>query len=120
MCETELEYKYQSLAQGQSALESSLHINLAEHINSEIGLETISTVDTAKDWMHNSFLFQRIQQNPQRYAIGKQVEQTWEERLSDIVNESIANLKAAELVSHDEKSGELCSTEYGIVMSKVS
>ena len=38
MCESELKQKYEALAQGNTLLESSLHLNLSEHINSEIGL----------------------------------------------------------------------------------
>jgi ATP-dependent DNA helicase HFM1/MER3 len=48
MCETQLEAKYQAMVQGKTVVESSLHRNLAEHINSEIGLGTITSYDTAK------------------------------------------------------------------------
>ena len=89
MCEQELEHKYRNLAQGRTILESSLHQNLTEHLNSEIGLGTITNVSSAKDWIHKSFLRQRIEQNPHHYHIGKSAEQTWEERLDDMVLTSI-------------------------------
>ncbi|EGN95664.1 hypothetical protein SERLA73DRAFT_76746 [Serpula lacrymans var. lacrymans S7.3] len=44
LCEAELEHKYRALVQGTTNLESSLHLNLTEHLNSEIGLGTIANI----------------------------------------------------------------------------
>lgn len=119
LCELELEHKYRTLTQGNTALESSLHQNLAEHINSEIGLGTISNVGNAKDWLRHSFLFRRIQKNPHHYDIGKHEKQTWEEKIDEIVMQSILSLRDTQLIAYDEKDGKLVSTEYGDIMSKV-
>ena len=120
MCETELENKYRALVQGHTLLESCLHSNLAEHINSEIGLGTITNINSAKEWLHNSFLFQRIQQNPRHYAIGKVDNQTWQERIDAMVMESIERLKENQLVeSSADDQLTLSSTEFGDIMSKV-
>lgn len=120
MCESELEAKYKALVQGQTVLESCLHLNLSEHINSEVGLGTITDLETAKEWLHNSFLYRRIQKNPRHYAIGKDGNQTWQQRVDDLVAQSITKLQDAGLVAYtDEHSGQLCSTEYGDIMSKV-
>ncbi|KIJ69181.1 hypothetical protein HYDPIDRAFT_24034 [Hydnomerulius pinastri MD-312] len=118
LCETELEHKYRALVQGTTTLESSLHQNLAEHLNSEIGLGTISNVETAKDWLHRSFLFRRIQKNPQHYDIGKDENQTWKEKIDEIVMQSILNLRETQLITYTGGDGKLSSTEYGDVMSK--
>jgi ATP-dependent DNA helicase HFM1/MER3 len=121
LCENELEHKYRSLLQGKTILESSLHLNLSEHLNSEIGLGTISHVDSAKQWLHNSFLFRRIQKNPSHYALGKDDTQTWEERIDELVMQSVAKLQETQLVKRttDGDAG-LQSTEYGDIMSKAS
>lgn len=121
MCESQLEAKYRNLAQGTTLLESSLHINIAEHVNSEIGLGTITDVESAKAWLRNSFLFQRLQRNPKHYAIGKDEQQTWQERLDQMILGSVTELKASKLVETpgDGEEHQLCSTEYGDVMSKV-
>ncbi|CCM03617.1 uncharacterized protein FIBRA_05759 [Fibroporia radiculosa] len=121
LCETELEAKYNALVQGHSLLESCLHLNLSEHLNSEIGLGTITDLDSAKEWLRNSFLYQRIRKNPKHYAIGKEGSQTWQERIDGMVTESITNLRESELVvcsDGDEDRGQLCSTDYGDIMSK--
>ncbi|KAG6376315.1 DEAD-domain-containing protein [Boletus reticuloceps] len=118
LCEPELEHKYRTLAQGNTALESSLHQNLAEHLNSEIGLGTISTVENAKDWLRRSFFFRRIQKNPHHYDIGKNEGQTWREKVDEIVMQSIHSLRDTKLIEYTERDGRLSSTEYGDVMSK--
>lgn len=120
MCEAELKAKYEALVQGRTTLESCLHANLSEHINSEIGLGTIKDIESAKNWLRNSFLFQRIQQNPRHYAIGKAGDQTWQERIDVMVTDSIQELQKSQLVSSSATDqGQLASTEYGDIMSKV-
>ncbi|KAE9393645.1 P-loop containing nucleoside triphosphate hydrolase protein [Gymnopus androsaceus JB14] len=118
MCESELENKYRALVQGKTVVESSLHTNLSEHINSEIGLGTISNVNSAKEWLKSSFLFQRIQKNPRHYSLGKDDGQTWEDRVDDIVMQSIRNLRKSELITMEEGNDAIASTEYGDIMSK--
>lgn len=122
MCELELEKKYRNMVQGKTVLESSLHHNLVEHINSEIGMCSITNLDTAKDWIRSSFLRQRIQKNPGHYQIGKAANQTWEEKLDELASQSIAILKETQLISDDKDNGPdgLAPTEYGVVMSKVN
>jgi ATP-dependent DNA helicase HFM1/MER3 len=121
MCEIELEQKYKDLAQGKTILESSLHINLAEHLNSEIGLGTITDMNTAKDWLRASFLYQRMQRNPKYYAFSLEDKKTVRESVDDLVMRSIVQLEKTKLVNYVEdggSNGKLTSTEYGI-MTKV-
>lgn len=117
MCESGLESKYRALGHGQTTLESSLHTNLAEHLNSEIGLGTIKNMETAKEWIRHSFMFRRFTQNPQRYM---SQEQPWKDGLDNMISKCIDDLKDAELLTFVEgKSGTLRSTEFGEIMSRV-
>lgn len=119
MCEAQLESKYRELAQGRTVLESSLHLNLAEHLNSEIGLGTISNIALAKKWLRSSFLFQRIQRNPSHYAIA--TGENYTTIVDGLVLESIQQLERTQLVQTDSKiSGDLSSTQFGEIMSKVN
>ncbi|KAJ7709458.1 hypothetical protein B0H17DRAFT_1190666 [Mycena rosella] len=121
MCETELETKYRELVQGKTIVESSLHINLSEHINSEIGLGTITNIRSAKEWLRSSFLFQRVQKNPAHYALGKGENQSWEERVDDMVMQSVEKLRETNLIAGvkaGDTTGILTSTEFGDIMSK--
>lgn len=80
---------------------------------------TISTVENAKDWLRHSFLFRRIQKNPRHYELGKDENQTWEEKVDEIVMQSILSLRDTQLIAYIEGDGRLSSTEYGDIMSKV-
>jgi ATP-dependent DNA helicase HFM1/MER3 len=127
LCETELEYKYKALVQGKTILESCLHLNLSEHLNSEIGLGTITDMLSAKEWLKNSFLYRRIQKNPKHYDLGlakvggeAMIGESWEDNMEKLVTDSVAKLKRTELVTDEGLgSGKLQSTEYGDIMSKV-
>ncbi|KAF8643832.1 hypothetical protein AX16_008849 [Volvariella volvacea WC 439] len=122
LCETALEGKYQALIQGVTTLESTLHLNLPEHLNSEIALGTITNTISAKKWLRETFLFQRIRRNPYHYSLQKDETQTWEERVDTLVTQSLEILKETQLVEGpgvDVGEGDLHSTEFGDVMSKV-
>ena len=119
MCEQELEAKYKALAQGQTVLESSLHLGLSEHLNSEIALGTITSMSTAKGWLRSSFLFRRLQKNPAHYDIRKEGDKSWQARMDDLVTESVTTLQKTEMVVRDESDETLSSMDYGDIMSKV-
>jgi ATP-dependent DNA helicase HFM1/MER3 len=117
MCESGLESKYRALGHGQTILESSLHTNLVEHLNSEVVLGTIRNLETAKEWIRHSFMFRRFAQNPHRYM---SKDEPWTDGLDSMISKSINDLKDAELLTYVEGgSGELHSTEFGEIMSKV-
>ncbi|KAG6833676.1 hypothetical protein H0H87_002872 [Tephrocybe sp. NHM501043] len=121
MCEVELEQKYRALVQGKTILESTLHTNLAEHLNSEIGLGTITSISTAKEWLRGSFLFQRLRKNPNHYSVGKDDNQTWEERVDDLVMQSVDKLRQTQLIEifPGTEGDKLASTDFGDIMSKL-
>ncbi|KAM6500407.1 Sec63 Brl domain containing protein [Amanita muscaria] len=119
LCESTLEHKYKALAQGATIIESSLHRNLVEHLNSEVSLGTIASINLAKDWLRSSFLFQRIRKNPNHYALGKEENQTWEERMDDLVVQSFSKLSEMNLIELINGGEEVRSTEYGNIMSKM-
>lgn len=124
MCSSDKEQHYKALTSGTTTIESCLHLNLTEHLNSEVGLGTITSLETAKSWLHNSFLFQRLKRNPSHYALGKDQNQTWEQRLDDLVAESVNSLCDADLVTTERnRAGQisaLAATELGEIMSRVS
>ena len=120
MCEPELVQKYESFTHGSTTLESSLHLNLTEHINAEIGLGTIKDTSSAQEWLRRSFLYRRISKNTGRYVAGPDNGKTWEEGLDAMLSRCISNLKQEELVQDVEDDGKrLSSTEFGDIMSKV-
>jgi len=66
-------------------------------------------------------LFQRIQKNPGHYCIKKGDTQSWEDRVDELVAESLGQLRKNNLIVGGEDDGKILqSTEYGDIMSKVS
>jgi ATP-dependent DNA helicase HFM1/MER3 len=101
-----------------STLESCLHQSLSEHLNSEIVLGAIINVETAREWLRNTFLFQRIQINPSHYGLSKAAEwQTWEAYFDALVADTLHNLKANKLMT-DEVNGRMSATEFGVIASR--
>jgi len=101
-----------------STLESCLHQSLSEHLNSEIVLGAIINVETAREWLRNTFLFQRIQINPSHYGLSKVAEwQTWEAYFDALVADTLHSLKTNKLMT-DEVNGRMSATEFGVTASR--
>lgn len=94
----------------------SLHKNLVEHLNSEIGLGTVTNLSTAKKWLKGTFLYVRLKENPEHYHIEDQVPgRDLDERLENICRRGIAALEEHDLVRGTAK---LQCTEFGDVMAR--
>ncbi|KAK4147307.1 uncharacterized protein C8A04DRAFT_34040 [Dichotomopilus funicola] len=98
--------RYQKMVSGQQILESTLHLNLIEHLNSEICLGTITDVSSAKAWLGGTFL--SLTGTTTSPALV-------DDKLEEICERDIKHLQEAELVTGD--SSFRC-TEYGRAMSK--
>ncbi|OCF30683.1 hypothetical protein I316_07647 [Kwoniella heveanensis BCC8398] len=107
MCDRSKVKKYQSMLRLETILESCLHRNLSEHINSEIGLKTIRSVSDAQLWLKSSFLFVRIQQNPRHYALpdapNKPQGDSWEDWFNHYVKQSLERLEQDGFVERGEE-----------------
>ncbi|WVW83586.1 hypothetical protein I302_105607 [Kwoniella bestiolae CBS 10118] len=98
ICEQSKVKKYESMLYSSTMLESTLHLNLKEHLNSEIALGTIDSLATAEAWLKKSFLYIRIQQNPSHYTaalqddVVKSDNSSWEEYVTHYLQEALAKL----------------------------
>lgn len=94
----------------------SLHKNLVEHLNSEIGLGTVTNLSTAKKWLKGTFLYVRLKENPEHYHIEDQAPgRDLDERLENICRKGIAALEEHDLVRGTVK---LQCTEFGDLMAR--
>ncbi|GAA6062252.1 hypothetical protein JCM10212_001766 [Sporobolomyces blumeae] len=109
--------RYENLVNAQKKLESCLHKNLIEHINSEISLNTIDSVDSALRWLRSTFLYVRIVKNPGYYAIANGTKMSPDERLEEICVEAIKELVSEGIVSQGEDE-KLVANDYGEIMSR--
>lgn len=129
LCSEKNQGKYRDLIDSSTTIESCLHEHLIEHINTEIGLRTITCLQEGEEWIKNSFLFIRIQQNPRYYstilsAAGVATHQ-WEVALSRLVAKAVGDLESRDMVEIQDTDAtpepselrNISATIYGETMS---
>ncbi|KAI4104557.1 MAG: hypothetical protein LQ339_003860 [Xanthoria mediterranea] len=109
--------KYEKMVSGQQLLESSLHLNLIEHLNAEIGLGTIYSLYTAKRWLAGTFLYVRLGQNPGHYQLdGDATNLNLDNRIERVCQRDIDLLLDAQLVT--DAVDRIKCTEFGDAMAR--
>ena len=93
--------KYELMVSGREILESSLHLNLIEHLNAEIGLGTITSLFTAKKWLSGTFLYVRLKANPVYYELDgyNGASRNMDDSLERIITKDIDLLQQCDLIS---------------------
>ncbi|KAM5499582.1 ATP-dependent DNA helicase MER3 [Microsporum canis] len=107
---------YEKLVAGSEPLESCLHLNLIDHLNAEIGLGTVTDIESAIRWLLGTFFFVRLQRNPTYYKLkegGNRADE--EELLRRICENDLELLQENELVT---LVAPLKSTELGDAMAR--
>lgn len=112
--------RYEKMISGQEVLESKLHLNLIEHLNSEIGLGTIHSLETAKKWITGTFLWVRIQKCPDHYLseisqAGADFQMSPNDWIRTLCERDIELLQDYNLVTNN---AAFKCTEYGSAMSR--
>lgn len=119
---SELQY-YLSLTNLQLPVESQLIKTLPDHLNAEIVLGTVQSVEEAAEWLSYTFLYIRMLRNPTLYGIANGEEaikedRTLKQRRLDLAHTAASILEKNHLVRYDRKSGALQSTPLGRVASQ--
>jgi ATP-dependent DNA helicase HFM1/MER3 len=110
------EEHYKKMVSGQEVLESTLHLNLIEHLNSEVSLGTVRSVATAKEWLKSTFLSVRMKQNTNHYRIeGVRDTTDIDEKLENVCERDLMLLRSSKLISRGD---EFACTSYGHAMSQ--
>lgn len=129
LCSESNQAKYRDLVNSCTTIESCLHEHLIEHINTEIGLKTITCLQEGQDWIKSSFLYVRIQQNPRHYsgilASAGSSSYDWEEALTRLVRKAVEDLQGRDMVQMQEPEStpepeelrRITATVYGEAMS---
>jgi ATP-dependent DNA helicase HFM1/MER3 len=111
--------RYERMVSGQEVLESKLHLNLIEHINSEVGLGTIQDLPTANRWIAGTFLTVRMRQSPDRYHAevdaGEKGTISTDEIIRAWCERDMKLLQEHRLITTDTP---FRCTEYGLAMSR--
>ncbi|KAI1387190.1 P-loop containing nucleoside triphosphate hydrolase protein [Hypoxylon trugodes] len=108
--------RYKKMMSGEETLESTLHRNLVEHLNSEISLGTIQDVQTAKKWIGGTFLSVRVRQSPSLYHLqdARNAEDA-DKRMEEWCERDVKLLQECGLIT---KQAPFKCTEYGHAMSR--
>ncbi|KAK3349149.1 putative HFM1/MER3 protein [Lasiosphaeria hispida] len=109
--------RYEKMVSGQGILESTLHLSLIEHLNSEVCLGTINDLSSAKTWLAGTFLSVRLRRNPDHYQLTNNMSNPTQidDRLEEICERDIKLLQEAEVVTDGDK---FKCTDYGRAMSR--
>ncbi|PWN23387.1 P-loop containing nucleoside triphosphate hydrolase protein [Microstroma glucosiphilum] len=115
--ESKVDY-YKNLVSGQTKIESTLHEELVEHVNSEIGLRVDCTVADIERWLQRTFLYVRMQKNPSYYCQqGEDGGKSPLQVLQGVCAAALSELATHELVTTSDR-GALSSTDFGEILSK--
>ena len=112
--------KYVSMLTHSTPIESQFIECLADNLNAEIVLGTVTNVREGAQWLSYSYLHTRMEQNPLGYGL------TWDEVRMDpgliehrrnLVKTAARKLHKAKMIRFDEQSGQLYQTEAGRIAS---
>ncbi|VVC29408.1 Hypothetical protein CINCED_3A012551 [Cinara cedri] len=113
--------QYKQILTGNRFLESHLHKNLIEHLNTEIFMGTINNVTVAMDWMQSTFLYIRACKSPQNYGMIKTLNvNEVEHKLQNLCLTSIKSLACTGLINCFDGNNKIISKPEGEIMNKYS
>ncbi|XP_014472478.1 PREDICTED: activating signal cointegrator 1 complex subunit 3 [Dinoponera quadriceps] len=111
---------YLSLLTNQIPIESSFVTYLADNLNAEVTLGTISNVEEAVEWLSYTYLFVRMKLNYQVYGILYQTlveDPNLEKTRKELVVHAAKALDKAQMIRYDERTGDLSATDLGRIAS---
>ena len=118
MTEMSKRRQYEQLMMGSSVVESSLQDHLYEHLNAEIILGSINSVEQASDWIKSTYLFMRLRRNPRHYGLSERItDAELEQRLHDLCSTALDSMTRIGLVLRSS-NGSVGGTGLGRLMSR--
>ncbi|XP_044008422.1 activating signal cointegrator 1 complex subunit 3, partial [Aphidius gifuensis] len=107
---------YLSLLTNQFPIESSFINHLADNLNAEIALGTISNIREAVEWLSYTYLYVRMRLNPIVYGLLYEDvirDQNLDEKRKSLIHSSAINLDKAKMIRYNSRTGDLHSTDLG-------
>lgn len=112
--------KYINSVLSQLPIESQFLAHLADNLNAEIALGTVTSLDEAVAWLKYSYLYVRMRRNPTVYGITPyelRKDPDLGERLHKICRATAIRLRDCGMISFDEASGILRVRDVGRIAS---
>ncbi|KAM9852705.1 activating signal cointegrator 1 complex subunit 3 [Aulostomus maculatus] len=107
---------YLTLLTQQNPIESQFLDSLADNLNAEIALGTVTNVEEAVKWLSYTYLYVRMRANPLVYGINHkafQMDPSLELYRKELVMESGRKLDKAKMIRFEERTGYFASTDLG-------
>ncbi|XP_068602904.1 activating signal cointegrator 1 complex subunit 3 [Brachionichthys hirsutus] len=107
---------YLTLLTQQNPIESQFQASLADNLNAEVALGSVTNVEEAVKWLSYTYLFVRMRANPLVYGISHKVYQMdplLELYRKELVEESGRKLDKARMIRFEERTGYFHSTDLG-------
>lgn len=119
MTDAKMKQTYEKMVHGTEKLESSLHLELTEHLSAEISLGTITSTESAVNWIRNTFFYVRFSKNPDTYGgIARFMKRlgVQDSQLVQFCENILQNLLHNKIVQNQENV--LVCTPYGHAMAR--
>ncbi|KAM4695371.1 activating signal cointegrator 1 complex subunit 3 [Discoglossus pictus] len=107
---------YLTLLTQQNPIESQFLESLADNLNAEVALGTVTNVEEAVKWLSYTYLYVRMRANPLVYGISHKVFQmdpALEKHREQLVIEVGRKLDKARMIRFEERTGFFSSTDLG-------
>ncbi|XP_048883103.1 activating signal cointegrator 1 complex subunit 3 [Brienomyrus brachyistius] len=107
---------YLTLLTQQNPIESQFLESLADNLNAEVALGTVTNVEEAVKWLSYTYLYVRMRANPLAYGINHkayQMDPGLEVYRRELVVESGRKLDKTRMVRFEERTGYFSSTDLG-------
>ncbi|XP_074539494.1 activating signal cointegrator 1 complex subunit 3 [Halichoeres trimaculatus] len=107
---------YLTLLTQQNPIESQFLDSLADNLNAEIALGTVTNVEEAVKWLSYTYLYVRMRANPLAYGINHkayQMDPSLELYRKELVVEAGRKLDKARMIRFEERTGYFASTDLG-------
>jgi len=110
--------KYRKQYIEKEDLESHFFDQIAEHINAEISLKSIRSVDASVSYLKSTFFFVRMKKNPFKYGLTSGNPKIVEEHLMGLAKNIIKELAQYEMIYYNSMDGKVKPLDLGSDMSK--
>uniref|UniRef100_A0AAR2IX77 Activating signal cointegrator 1 complex subunit 3 n=1 Tax=Pygocentrus nattereri TaxID=42514 RepID=A0AAR2IX77_PYGNA len=104
---------YLTLLTQQNPIESQFHASLADNLNAEVALGTVTNVEEAVKWLSYTYLYVRMRANPLVYGINHKMDPGLELYRKELVVEAGRKLDKARMIRFEERTGYFASTDLG-------
>ncbi|XP_038129491.1 activating signal cointegrator 1 complex subunit 3 [Cyprinodon tularosa] len=107
---------YLTLLTQQNPIESQFLGSLADNLNAEVSLGTVTNVEEAVRWLSYTYLYVRMRANPLAYGINHkafQMDPALELYRKELVVECGRKLDKARMIRFEERTGYFASTDLG-------